>query len=53
MTYSINFYKVKECPMCKSKKIEIQEIHYMHKGLDEWKLKCLNCRYELKQDSPF
>lgn len=38
--------------MCKSKEIEIQEIHDIHR-FDEWKLKCLNCGYELKQDRPF
>lgn len=53
MTYPVNFYKVKECPMCKSMEIEIREIHDIHKRLDGWELKCLNCGYELKQDKPF
>ena len=53
MTYPSNFYKVKECPICHSKEIEIQERYDIHKRLDEWKLKCLKCKYELIQDRPF
>lgn len=53
MTYPVNFYTVKECPMCKSKEIEIQERYDIHKRLNEWKLKCRNCRYEMTQDKPF
>ena len=53
MTYPINWYKIRECPICKSKEIEVQKIYGVHKRSDEWKLRCLNCRYELKQDRPF
>ena len=53
MTYPANFYKVRECPMCKGKDIEIQERYDFHKRREEWKLICLICRYELTQDKPF
>jgi len=53
MTYPANFYTVNECPICHSKEIEIQERYDIHKRLDEWTLKCRNCRYELTQDKPF
>ena len=53
MTYPINWYSVRECPVCNSKEIEIRERYDLHKRLDEWTLKCLNCGYELTQDKPF
>ena len=51
--YQINFYTVKECPICKSKEIEIQEKYDIHKRLEEWTLKCRHCGYEITQDKPF
>ena len=53
MTYPVNFYTVKECPMCNSKEIEIRERFDFHKRLDEWTLICRSCGYEITQDKPF
>ena len=53
MSYPINFYTVKECPICKSKEIEIRERYDVLKRLDEWTLICKNCGYKLTQDKPF
>ena len=53
MTYPINWYSVRECPICKRKKIEIRKEYDIHKRLDKWRLKCRNCGYELTQEKPF
>ena len=53
MNYPVNFYKVKECPMCQSKDIEIKESYDFLKRLDEWTLVCQNCGYKLTPDRPF
>lgn len=49
----INFYTIKECPMCESQKITIIEPHNGLKKINKWTLVCNNCGYELTQDRPF
>lgn len=46
-------YKIKECPACHSKEIEIQERYLHAKRTNEYTLKCRNCNYSKSQLAPF
>ena len=53
MAYPINFYTIRECPMCNSGEIEIRERFDALKRKEEWILICRHCGYKLTQDKPF